>query len=674
MALFDQLAKLKQRSKKSSKSQSSNLQNSSPGGTTGNCGFCVSTPNVSTVTITQANTLRRPNVNKSQDWLNVDKEKSVRFTLPPDEVKRRSKKANANRVVTFIPQTEQVSTIDSDWPSEAWHSTGLNTGSGSGSGFSNFQSRTNGGASLGSFGNNQDPFQSHLLSVGNSAEQQSRHQHCTTDYNGGYEPAGLAAFNKGQSVGLRQRCCWSSRSCRRFQPQPLPPPPPPRPTSSCCCCNTTKGQSSDPRSNNDEDQQAFFYHRNKKRPSKAAMTTSSAGSATALHSVVDIVPDYTDDEEVQNSTQQAFLQSSYYPSGSMTLPHTKSSHKVQASSGTSQPQPLKKATSTNLEKPVPLASAIKATSAVALAFSEDKNALEEPSGPVKSSPTPHTPPPLPAVKKSLNESGESDPGYESDSTGSKSKTNVTSPSLEKEGPKATTLPRRSAAVQKISLDRRKLPDLESDEGRKKAIKTTLGLNSSTVEIISPVRLEHRDVAASQTLRAALSKVEAAHPGFSYDLVLGLVRKADASSVNMNESLLRLQGAVSDQDCIEYRSSRTEEPFQELNKKSVALKRILARIPEEISDRKTFLETIKEIASAIKKLLDAVNEVSAYIPGTSGKQALDQKKREFVKYSKRFSNTLKEFFRDGQPGPVFTSATYLIYQTNQVMITVKDKCE
>lgn len=61
----------------------------------------------------------------------------------------------------------------------------------------------------------------------------------------------------------------------------------------------------------------------------------------------------------------------------------------------------------------------------------------------------------------------------------------------------------------------------------------------------------------------------------------------------------------------------------------------------------FFLLYREIASAIKKLLDAVNEVSAYIPGTSGKQALDQKKREFVKYSKRFSNTLKEFFRDGQ---------------------------
>ena len=93
----------------------------------------------------------------------------------------------------------------------------------------------------------------------------------------------------------------------------------------------------------------------------------------------------------------------------------------------------------------------------------------------------------------------------------------------------------------------------------------------------------------------------------------LVHKADLS-VNMNEAILRLQGGVSDQDSLEYRSSRTEEPFQELNRKSANLKRILSRIPDEITDRKTFLETIKEIASAIKKLLDAVNEVSAYIPG------------------------------------------------------------
>ena len=106
--------------------------------------------------------------------------------------------------------------------------------------------------------------------------------------------------------------------------------------------------------------------------------------------------------------------------------------------------------------------------------------------------------------------------------------------------------------------------------------------------------------------------------------------------------------MSDQDSLEYRSSRTEEPFQELNRKSANLKKILSRIPDEITDRKTFLETIKEIASAIKKLLDAVNEVSAYIPGAQGKHALEQRKREFVKYSKKFSNTLKEYFKVGFP--------------------------
>ena len=57
------------------------------------------------------------------------------------------------------------------------------------------------------------------------------------------------------------------------------------------------------------------------------------------------------------------------------------------------------------------------------------------------------------------------------------------------------------------------------------------------------------------------QVEHSHPGFTYDLVMRLVHKADLS-VNMNEAILRLQGGVSDQDSLEYRSSRTEEPFQD----------------------------------------------------------------------------------------------------------------
>ena len=46
------------------------------------------------------------------------------------------------------------------------------------------------------------------------------------------------------------------------------------------------------------------------------------------------------------------------------------------------------------------------------------------------------------------------------------------------------------------------------------------------------------------------------------------------------------------DFSEQRIRRTEEPFQDLNKKCSALKKILSRIPDEINHRTTFLETIK----------------------------------------------------------------------------------
>ncbi|XP_058807518.1 programmed cell death protein 10 [Phymastichus coffea] len=209
---------------------------------------------------------------------------------------------------------------------------------------------------------------------------------------------------------------------------------------------------------------------------------------------------------------------------------------------------------------------------------------------------------------------------------------------------------------------------------------TMGDETPVTSLVLPVilrpilaKLERQNVMAAQTLRKALANAELNHPGITYDLVLGLVRRADLN-LDMNESVLRLQGLASDCDVVEYRSGRPENAFQELNKKSTSLKRILSRIPDEITDRKTFLETIKEIASAIKKLLDAVNEVTGYIPGSAGKQALDQRKREFVKYSKRFSNTLKEYFKEGQANAVFVSALYLILQTNMIMLTVEDKCE
>lgn len=59
-------------------------------------------------------------------------------------------------------------------------------------------------------------------------------------------------------------------------------------------------------------------------------------------------------------------------------------------------------------------------------------------------------------------------------------------------------------------------------------------------------MERRDVLASQNLRTALTKVEQSHPGVTYDLIMGIIRKGELN-VNMNESILRLQGATTDLD-------------------------------------------------------------------------------------------------------------------------------
>lgn len=43
---------------------------------------------------------------------------------------------------------------------------------------------------------------------------------------------------------------------------------------------------------------------------------------------------------------------------------------------------------------------------------------------------------------------------------------------------------------------------------------------------------------------------------------------------------------------EFQIFRPEEPLMVLNERSISLKKILSRIPDEIFDRKKFLETIK----------------------------------------------------------------------------------
>ncbi|XP_071161895.1 programmed cell death protein 10-like isoform X1 [Mytilus galloprovincialis] len=220
-------------------------------------------------------------------------------------------------------------------------------------------------------------------------------------------------------------------------------------------------------------------------------------------------------------------------------------------------------------------------------------------------------------------------------------------------------------------------------------------------VIGPLleSLEKKDKSSAQTLRASFSKVDTTVPGFVHDFLRGILKKADIHDhFDICETLLRLgdaqgydeildseltaskttpSGAAMHPSSKELRLLRPEPSFQELNRCATNLKTILSRIPIQIDDRKQFLETIKEIAGSIKHLLDAFNKVIAEIPGgeSGSKQILEDRKKEFVRYSKKFSNMLKAFFRDGsQRQNVFLSANFLIYQTNVILRTVKQETE
>lgn len=53
--------------------------------------------------------------------------------------------------------------------------------------------------------------------------------------------------------------------------------------------------------------------------------------------------------------------------------------------------------------------------------------------------------------------------------------------------------------------------------------------------------------AAQSLRSAILKTEQNNPGFCYDLIMAIMRRAELN-VNLNESVLRLQGNLPESDC------------------------------------------------------------------------------------------------------------------------------
>jgi len=200
---------------------------------------------------------------------------------------------------------------------------------------------------------------------------------------------------------------------------------------------------------------------------------------------------------------------------------------------------------------------------------------------------------------------------------------------------------------------------------------TLILPNLINPVLDNMEKEEMVQTSKSNIRNTFAKVDTLYPNFVYDFLLELLKASGTNpkNVNLNELILRSEKFASSD---EYFIKRPE--FKELNVRAKQLKMILSRIPDEINDRKAFLETIKEIAAAIKKKLDSVNNLFETMQSMEIKQILDIRKREFVKYSKQFSNTLKAYFRQGQADEVFSAANCLISQTNLILKTLKQHCE
>ncbi|OTF73634.1 hypothetical protein BLA29_005896 [Euroglyphus maynei] len=181
-------------------------------------------------------------------------------------------------------------------------------------------------------------------------------------------------------------------------------------------------------------------------------------------------------------------------------------------------------------------------------------------------------------------------------------------------------------------------------------------------VIRPLlhKIKKYDQNAAIILLHALAKAEYREPGFLLELCQTILAVHNIDSINIIESLLLLQANIPEAD--ELRCRRTEEPFKELNRRTITLKRIIAQIPDVIYNRQLFLETIRQINN------------SSYLVNEQDRRSVDNRRREFIRDSKDFSQSLKDYIKNGDEKPVLQCAAQLIYSTNAIQKTIKICCD
>ncbi|MCP9261773.1 Cerebral cavernous malformation protein 3 [Dirofilaria immitis] len=103
-------------------------------------------------------------------------------------------------------------------------------------------------------------------------------------------------------------------------------------------------------------------------------------------------------------------------------------------------------------------------------------------------------------------------------------------------------------------------------------------------IIQNRRNDDSAIHVIQRLRSTLRQADISSPSFLFDFTKVLLNVSELN-VNLQEAFLRMQASAPTDD-LELPNLHKGE-YQELSSRAVALRRILARVPEEMSDRRTF---------------------------------------------------------------------------------------
>ncbi|VDO95962.1 unnamed protein product [Schistosoma margrebowiei] len=182
------------------------------------------------------------------------------------------------------------------------------------------------------------------------------------------------------------------------------------------------------------------------------------------------------------------------------------------------------------------------------------------------------------------------------------------------------------------------------------------------------KMEKENYSLTQRLKEAFYKVEKRYPGFSKDFMIGLLQRMGVDSeIDVTETCLRIAAL---QECDNPRTSRNPRVL-ELELTAKTLKTILSSIPDEIIDRRAFIEVIKGIADAIKMLLAAVGAFYDTLPPGTQKKCLEDQKRKFITYCRKFSDTLKQYFRNNEL--VWNCLTISsIFTVSYLLVAIKSK--